>query len=299
MAALLLGRRRPDAPDLDRFRLEAAHDALDQAALAGGVPAVDADQDPAAGPQVVDLQVEQPVLQLLELVLRRSSSSIGSSIHLDLVEARPFAHRVLHRRIVPARVRRQLHGNLARLTAPTRTTTNLADGRRPTHHPLHHARRKARRRGRRHLDGVQPARHPARRPRRPCRRRARQGRTRIVDAKQVERLDTAGALEILTLAGGGPDAEIETAGKGPCRPVRRSCRTTCARRRPSSHVNWLAHWLEEIGRNTVHLYRAGRQSLPPSSARSSWSSSRPACSPSASASTPWCARCTRCGSARW
>ena len=32
---------------------------------------------------------------------------------------------------------------------------------------------------------------------------------RIVDAKKVERLDTAGALEILMLAG-GPDAQIET-----------------------------------------------------------------------------------------
>src|SRR5262245_44578929 len=69
VAALLLGRRRPDAIDLDRFRLEPAHDTLDQAALAGGIPAVDADHDAAAGTQAVDLQVEQPILELLELVL--------------------------------------------------------------------------------------------------------------------------------------------------------------------------------------------------------------------------------------
>ena len=46
-------------------------------------------------------------------------------------------------------------------------------------------------------------------------RRATRGGSRaaatVVDAKNVERLDTAGALEILQLAGGGPDTEVETA----------------------------------------------------------------------------------------
>ena len=37
----------------------------------------------------------------------------------------------------------------------------------------------------------------------------------------------------------------------------RSCRRTCARRRPSSTSNWFAHWLEEVGRNTVDLYQQG------------------------------------------
>ena len=36
---------------------------------------------------------------------------------------------------------------------------------------------------------------------------------RLVDASAVERLDTAGALEILELAGGGADSEIKTADK--------------------------------------------------------------------------------------
>src|SRR6185503_11173295 len=35
----------------------------------------------------------------------------------------------------------------------------------------------------------------------------------LVDAKHVERLDTAGALEILQLAGGGADTKVETAEK--------------------------------------------------------------------------------------
>jgi phospholipid/cholesterol/gamma-HCH transport system permease protein len=34
---------------------------------------------------------------------------------------------------------------------------------------------------------------------------------RLVDASGVKRLDTAGALEILELAGGGADSEIKTA----------------------------------------------------------------------------------------
>ena len=91
VAALLLGRRRTDAPDMRRFRLEAGDDALDEAALAGGIPAVEADQHPAAGAHMVDLQVEQAVLQLRQVVF------VGLLVdrtvdHLDLVQDRPLAH---------------------------------------------------------------------------------------------------------------------------------------------------------------------------------------------------------------
>ena len=78
---------------------------------------------------------------------------------------------------------------------------------------------------------------------------------RIVDAKKVERLDTAGALEILLLAG-GPDAHIETAEKAHAdlfKVVQDNMCEAPAERHPS----WIAHWLEEIGRNTVHLYEQG------------------------------------------
>ena len=86
---------------MDRLRLEAGHQALDQSALAGGVPAVDADDHPATGAQVVDLQVEQAMLELGELVL--VVLLVDRTVdHLDLVQFWPFAHRFLHRRIVPA-----------------------------------------------------------------------------------------------------------------------------------------------------------------------------------------------------
>ena len=102
VAALLLGRRRTDAPDLGRLGLEAADDAFDQAALAGGVPAVDADDDPPAGAQVMDLQVEQAMLQLpyLFVVILFVDRTVD---HLDLVQNRPFAHGFLRCRIVTAR----------------------------------------------------------------------------------------------------------------------------------------------------------------------------------------------------
>ena len=78
---------------------------------------------------------------------------------------------------------------------------------------------------------------------------------RIVDAKKVERLDTAGALEILMLAG-GPDAEIETAEKTHA-DLFMVVQDNMCEAPPERHPSWLAHWLEEIGRNTVHLYEQG------------------------------------------
>ncbi len=84
---------------------------------------------------------------------------------------------------------------------------------------------------------------------------------RIVDAKTGRARSTPpGALEILMLAG-GPDAEDGDRRTRPRPPCSRWSRTTCARPSPSATSNWLAHWLEEIGRNTVHLYEQGRESL--------------------------------------
>jgi len=76
---------------------------------------------------------------------------------------------------------------------------------------------------------------------------------RIVDAKAIERLDTAGAMEILALAG-GPGSEVETADKAHAdlfAVVQKNMGATP----PERHPNWLAHWLEEIGRNTLHFYQ--------------------------------------------
>jgi phospholipid/cholesterol/gamma-HCH transport system permease protein len=82
------------------------------------------------------------------------------------------------------------------------------------------------------------------------------GARRVVDATHVERLDTAGALEILQLAGGGPDAEVKTSEQAHADLFDVVQKNMCVAR-PERHVNWLAHWLEEIGYNTVNLYRQG------------------------------------------
>jgi len=76
---------------------------------------------------------------------------------------------------------------------------------------------------------------------------------RTVDASSVERLDTAGALEILLLAGGGPDTEVTTREKGHA-DLFGVVRKNMCEAMPERHVNWLAHWLEEVGHNTVELY---------------------------------------------
>ena len=77
---------------------------------------------------------------------------------------------------------------------------------------------------------------------------------RMVDASGVDRLDTAGALEILLLAGGGPDTEVTTRQKVHADLFQVVQKNMCAAM-PERRVNWLAHWLEEIGQNTVDLYR--------------------------------------------
>src|SRR5262249_12264148 len=80
------------------------------------------------------------------------------------------------------------------------------------------------------------------------------GARRTVDATHVERLDPGGALEILQLAGGGQDAEVKTSDKAHADLFDVVQKNMCVAP-PDRQVNWLAHWLEEMGRNTVHFYR--------------------------------------------
>src|SRR5690349_8728133 len=85
-------------------------------------------------------------------------------------------------------------------------------------------------------------------------RRATPGGARAaskVDATNVERLDTAGALEILQLAG-GPETEVEAAGQDHADlfKVVKENMTVPAKPR---HVDFLSHWLEELGRDLVDL----------------------------------------------
>jgi phospholipid/cholesterol/gamma-HCH transport system permease protein len=76
----------------------------------------------------------------------------------------------------------------------------------------------------------------------------------VVDAKNLERLDTAGALEILQLAGGGPDTKVETAGEHHADLFKVVQDSMCVPPKPR-HVDWITHWLEELGRDLVGLFR--------------------------------------------
>ena len=78
--------------------------------------------------------------------------------------------------------------------------------------------------------------------------------TRTVDASGVERLDTAGALEIMLLAGGGPDTEVKTREKKHA-DLFKVVQDNMCEAMPEQHVNWLAHWLDEVGHNAVDVYR--------------------------------------------
>lgn len=75
----------------------------------------------------------------------------------------------------------------------------------------------------------------------------------IVDASAIGKLDTAGALEILLLVGGGADTEVTTKDKSHAdlfHVVQKNMGDTP----PERHVDWLAHWLEEVGRSAIQFY---------------------------------------------
>ncbi|HSI02200.1 MAG TPA: ABC transporter permease [Reyranella sp.] len=87
-------------------------------------------------------------------------------------------------------------------------------------------------------------------------RRAERGgsaaQAKVVDATHLERLDTAGALEILQLAGAGADTEVKTDDKGHADLFKVVQDNMCVPPKPR-HVDWVTHWLEELGRDMVDL----------------------------------------------
>ena len=92
-------------------------------------------------------------------------------------------------------------------------------------------------------------------------RRKQGGAVQSVDASGLKRLDTAGALEIIRLAHGdtapggqGTEIEIKTADQGHA-DLLHTVQTNMCAASPERHVNWIAHWLEEIGRSVLHFYR--------------------------------------------
>ncbi len=134
---------------------------------------------------------------------------------------------------------------------------------------------------------------------RPAARRAAAGR-----AKRWMRATSSGSIrrariEILQLADAAAGDRGQDDRRKSRRPVQGRAGEHVRRSRPRpEHVNWLVHWLDEVGHESGRSLQARSSICAPSSARSSWSSSRPASIPNASASTPWCARCTRSGSRR-
>jgi phospholipid/cholesterol/gamma-HCH transport system permease protein len=87
-----------------------------------------------------------------------------------------------------------------------------------------------------------------------ARRRARGSGARLVDASAVKRLDTAGALEILQLAGATADTEVRAADQGQA-DLFKVVQTNMKAPPPARHENWLVHLMEEIGRDMVDLFK--------------------------------------------
>ena len=74
----------------------------------------------------------------------------------------------------------------------------------------------------------------------------RAGRAPEIDASKVERLDTAGALEILTLAGGGSDTKVTTQ-QGAHADLFKLVQANMLKPEPEQPARWLEHALERIG----------------------------------------------------
>lgn len=96
---------------------------------------------------------------------------------------------------------------------------------------------------------------------RPLRRRrarapapASQPKPGVIDVTRVERLDTAGILELLELAGGGKGVELRAKDKAQA-DLFGVVRANEVATPPEPAVNWLTRWLGEVGHSLVDLYR--------------------------------------------
>src|ERR1700726_4271088 len=70
---------------------------------------------------------------------------------------------------------------------------------------------------------------------------------RAIDASKVDRLDTAGVIEILDLAGGGKDTEVTTRDHNHAALFKVVQANLPEQKTPAHHVNWIVHWLDEAG----------------------------------------------------
>jgi phospholipid/cholesterol/gamma-HCH transport system permease protein len=81
---------------------------------------------------------------------------------------------------------------------------------------------------------------------------ARRQATQAIDATHVRRLDTAGVLEILRLAGNDAKVEIKTRDKNHAalfEVVQKNLGTLP----PHTDVNWIEHWLREVGESLIDI----------------------------------------------
>jgi len=86
-------------------------------------------------------------------------------------------------------------------------------------------------------------------------RRAARGRDpRLVDASAVKRLDTAGALEILQLAGANAETEVRTDDQHHA-ALFKVVQSNMKAAPPARHEAWMFHVFEEVGRDMVDLLR--------------------------------------------
>jgi phospholipid/cholesterol/gamma-HCH transport system permease protein len=85
-------------------------------------------------------------------------------------------------------------------------------------------------------------------------KRPMRGTARVVDASRVERLDTAGVIEILDLAGGGADTEVKTRDKNHADLFKVVQSNLSKEPAKGEHVNWLVHWLDDAGHSFAHFW---------------------------------------------
>ena len=86
-------------------------------------------------------------------------------------------------------------------------------------------------------------------------RRAARGRgPRLVDASAVKRLDTAGALEILQLAGAAAETEVRTDDQHHA-ALFKVVQSNMKAAPPARRENWLLHLFDEVGHDLVDLLR--------------------------------------------
>lgn len=87
------------------------------------------------------------------------------------------------------------------------------------------------------------------------RKKAARATAQTIDASKVDRLDTAGVIEILDLAGGGKDTQVKTSDEKHAELFKVVQANLAEEKTPAQHVNWIVHWLDEAGHSFIHVGR--------------------------------------------